>query len=103
MSLLVLLVAGAALVAPPGPPAVPRIGQARIERRLTERGGEAGVRVRALPALKLLWRHGDLIEVRGSRIEIGMSADSGGLGALDGFRVVDIVLTDFITGPFEIN
>lgn len=103
MSSLVLLVAGAALVALAVQLTVPRIGQARIGRRLTERGGEADVKVRALPALKLLWRHGDLIEVRGSRIEIGMSAESGGLGALDGFRVVDIVLTDFTTGPFEIN
>lgn len=103
MSLPLLLVAGAALTALAIQLAVPRIGRARIERRLTERGGEARVKVRALPSLLLLRRRGDLIRVRGSRIQIGMSEDSGGLGVLDGFRVVDIVLSDFTTGPFAIR
>jgi hypothetical protein len=82
---------------------VPRVGRSRIERRLTERGGEAEVTVRALPSLRLLRREGDLIRVRGSRIEIGMSKESHGLGALDGFHEVDIVLREFATGPFAIQ
>jgi hypothetical protein len=56
MSLPLLLVAGAALVALSIQFVVPLIGRIRIERRLTERGGEARVKVRARPSLRLLWR-----------------------------------------------
>ena len=103
MTLILMLVAALAVAALAIQLIVPRVGRARIERRLTERGGEARVKVRALPSLLLLARRGDLIEVRGSRLEIGMSEESGGLGALDGFDAVDIVLTDFVTGPFAIR
>lgn len=103
MSLLLLVAVVAVVAVVAIQLAVPRIGGARIERRLTERGGEAEVLVRSLPSIHLLRRRGDLIRVRGRRIEIGMSKESGGLGALDGFRVVDIVLREFTTGPFEIR
>jgi len=105
---------------------VPRIGEWRIERRLTENGGEAFVVVEAMPALRLLARSGDRLMVRGRGLVIGMSRQSreteppgpgeelpapadagatiggGGLAALDGFREVDIVLNDFRTGPFAV-
>jgi len=102
---------------------VPRIGEARIERRLVENGGEAFVVVEAMPSLRLLARSGDRLMVRGRGLVIGMSRESapagpgeepivpaeagattggGGLAALDGFRDVDIVLKDFRTGPFAV-
>ena len=100
MPLLLLIAIGLVVAAVAIQLIVPRVGRSRIERRLTERGGEAEVTVRALPALRLLRRQGDLIRVRGSRLEIGMSKESGGL---DGFREVDIVLREFVTGPFAIR
>ena len=81
---------------------IPRIGEARIERRLTVAGGEAFVALEALPAVRLLLHGGDRILVRGRRLSIGMSREGGGLGALDGFAHVDIELAEFRTGPFEV-
>lgn len=82
---------------------IPRIGEARIERSLARDGGEAFVGLRALPALQLLWQSGDRIAVRGHRLTLGMSSEGGGLGVLDGFSEVDIVLRDFATGPFAVD
>lgn len=82
---------------------IPRIGEGRIERRLTENGGEAFVAIDALPAARLLRHEGDRIVVRGRRLSIGMSREGGGLGALDGFTHVDIELAQFRTGPFEVE
>lgn len=81
---------------------VPRLGERRIERHLADNGGEAFVAIAAMPALRLLWRTGDRILVRGRRLAIGMSAEGGGLATLDGFAEVDIELRDFSTGPFEV-
>lgn len=99
-----LLIAGAGLLiaALVAQVLIPRIGEARIERHLAQNGGEAFVALDAVPALTLLRQEGQRIAVRGRRIEIGMSGEGGGLSALDGFDEVDIVLTDFSTGPFEI-
>ncbi len=82
---------------------IPRIGEQRIQRRLSEFGGEAFVALDALPATKLLHRRGERITVRGRRLAIGMSKEGGGLSALDGFEQVDIVLADFTTGPFRVS
>lgn len=110
VALVVLLVAAAAVQL-----ALPRLAERRIRRRLLAGGGTARVRVRALPATRLLHNAGDRIEVRGSGLEIklapGAAAVSGeasptrgpGLAALDGFAAVDIELVDFSTGPFAID
>lgn len=81
---------------------IPRLGEARIARRLAEHGGEATVEISAFPALKLLRHDGDRLLVRGRGLAIGMSKEGGGLAAIDGFEHVDIVLTEFTTGPFEV-
>lgn len=80
----------------------PRLAARRVETSLLESGGEASVTIRALPAVRLLWREGDRIEVRGRRITVGMSREGGGLSVLDGFDEVDIALSEFTTGPFEV-
>lgn len=97
---------------------IPRLAELRIRRRLLAGGGVARVRVRALPATRLLHNAGDRIEVRGSGLEIklasGIADVTGddpparvrggpGLAALDGFTAVDIELVDFSTGPFAID
>lgn len=81
---------------------IPKIAESRIATRLTDGGGEATVSISALPALRLLWREGDRLEVRGREVAIGLSGEGGGLSALDGFTEVDIRLHQFTTGPFEI-
>ncbi len=85
--------------------ALPRIAERRIGARLMEGGGAATVQVRAIPATRLLRNRGDLIEVRGHGLEVGLSHPEGGgpgLTALDGFDTVDIELVDFRTGPFAV-
>jgi hypothetical protein len=81
---------------------IPRIAARRVEASLLESGGEAEVTITALPAIRLLWRDGDRIEVRGRRITVGMSGESGGLAVLDRFDEVDIALAEFTTGPFDV-
>jgi hypothetical protein len=81
---------------------IPRVGEGRVARRLVEHGGEASVEISAFPALKLLRRDGDRLMVRGRGLAIGMSRQGGGLAAIDGFGHVDIVLTEFTTGPFQV-
>lgn len=103
MGLLLAVVVVLAVLAVGAQLLVPWLGGRQIARRLTERGGEATVTLRALPALRLLQRRGSLIRVRGRRLEIGMSRESGGLAALDGFDVVDIALAELTTGPFAVR
>ncbi len=65
------------------------------------------MRIRALPATRLLRNSGELIEVRGRGLEIGLGGMSdagrpGGLSALDGFADVDVELVRFRAGPFRV-
>lgn len=106
LAVLLLLAAAAQLV-------LPRLAERRIRRRLLAGGGVARVRVRALPAIRLLRNAGDRIEVRGAGMEITLApvpqrdqlapARGAGLAALDGFSEVDVELVDFRTGPFTID
>jgi hypothetical protein len=82
---------------------IPRVGERQIERRLAHNGGDAFVVLAAMPSTRLLRREGDRILVRGRRLAIGMSRDSGGLAALDGFNSVDIALGELVTGPFDVS
>ena len=82
---------------------IPRIGEVKIERRLTDRGGDAYVALEAFPAILLLQHRGERIEVKGRNIAVGTSKGGGGLTVLDGFRHVEIGLQRFTTGPFEVE
>jgi hypothetical protein len=82
---------------------VPGIGERRIEDRLTERGGSADVALSATPAARLLWGDGDRIEVRGSDLTLELVTDDPVvLDHLDGFDEVDVDLSDFRAGPFDV-
>ena len=83
--------------------AIPMVAERQISASLTESGGEAKVWVEAMPAVRLLRHDGDRLLVRGDSIQIGLSSNGGGLTALDGFAEVEIVLTDFVTGPFRVR
>jgi hypothetical protein len=96
-----ILVLTALLVA--GQLVVPGIGERKIEDRLTEGGGSAEVTLAATPAARLLVGDGDRIEVRGSDLELDLvTEDPVVFDRLDGFGEVQVGLTDFRAGPFDI-
>jgi hypothetical protein len=79
------------------------IGERRIEDRLTENGGSADVRLSATPAARLLLGDGDRIEVRGSDLALDLETeDPEVLKRLDGFDEVDVGLSEFRAGPFDV-
>jgi hypothetical protein len=82
---------------------VPGIGEGQIEDRLTENGGAAAVDLSATPAVRLLWGDGDRIEVRGSDLDLDLSENPEVFDRLDGFGNVDVSLSDFRAGPFEVT
>jgi hypothetical protein len=83
---------------------VPGIGERRIEDRLTEGGGTADVTLTATPAARLLWGDGDRLEVRGSDLNLDLTTeDPQVFDRLDGFDEVDVGLTEFRAGPFDVN
>lgn len=106
LAVLLLLAAGVQL-------ALPHLAERRIRQRLLAAGGSAQVRIRALPATRLLRNAGDRIEVRGAGLEITLapaqepspppSRGAPGLAALDGFTEVDVELVAFRTGPFAVD
>jgi len=83
--------------------AVPPFVESRIEDRLTAGGGSAEASVEVLPAARLLIGDGDSIEVTGSGLDLEVNSEEGVFDRLDGFGRVDIDLTSFRAGPFEIE
>ncbi len=80
------------------PPVVARV----IEHRLTRDGGGAHVSLRAFPALRLLFKHGDSIDVTGENITVQLGTGKQQvLKKLDGFDSAHIHLTDVTSGPFH--
>jgi hypothetical protein len=83
--------------------AVPPYTENRIEDRLTEGGGTAQASVEAFPAALLLAGEGDSIEVTGSGLDLDIDPEEEVFTRLDGFDHVDIELTDFRAGPFDVD
>lgn len=82
---------------------VPGFGERKIEDRLTEGGGSADVTLSATPAARLLWGDGDRIEVRGSDLALDLTTENPEVfDRLDGFDEVDVGLSDFRAGPFDV-
>lgn len=95
IALIAALLAGAQLL-------LPGIGEGQIEDRLTENGGTAEVKLSATPAARLLWGDGDSIRVSGSGLELELSEDPEVFDRLDGFGDVEVSLSDFRAGPFDV-
>jgi hypothetical protein len=82
---------------------VPGIGERKIEDRLTEGGGDADVKLSATPAARLLLGDGDRIEVHGSNLDLDLETeDPEVLDRLDGFDEVEVELSEFRAGPFNV-
>jgi hypothetical protein len=94
IGLLAALLVGAEFLLPP-------LLEKRVESRLTADGGTAKVSLAALPAERLLFAHGDRIDVDGRDIELKLSnRKSSVLKKLDGFDEVDVRLSAVRAGPF---
>ena len=83
---------------------VPGLVAEGIEQRLTEGGGEADARVRALPAARLLLGDGDRLTIRGRGLRIDLEpGNRRELAKLDGFGEVDVELVEFAAGPVRVR
>jgi hypothetical protein len=83
---------------------IPSLAEHRVEHRLTANGGSAEVELRAVPAVRLLFGHGDEIRVRGRDLEFELSAPRGdALERLDRFDRVDVRLARVTAGPFDVS
>ena len=83
--------------------AVPPYAEKRIEDRLTENGGSADASVDAFPAAMLIAGEGDSLKVTGSGLDLDVDPEEKVFDRLDGFDSVDIDLTDFQAGPFDVD
>jgi hypothetical protein len=81
---------------------IPPLAARHIERSLTKEGGTAHASVHAFPALRLLFKHGDKIDVTGDglRVQLGTGRQHV-LNKLDNFGSVHIDLTNVTAGPFD--
>ncbi|MDX6283688.1 MAG: hypothetical protein QOH03_4759 [Kribbellaceae bacterium] len=86
--------------------ALPSYVEHRVERELTKNGGHARVHLSALPAVRLLFKEGDSLEVRATGLvtpTAGEADGNGGLTDLDGFDRVDIQVIGLHAGPLTIS
>jgi hypothetical protein len=95
LALLILILVVTQLVIPP-------LASRHIERSLTKDGGTAHVSLSAFPALRLLFQHGDKIDVTGDglRVQLGTGKQHV-FNKLDNFGTVHIHLTNVTAGPFD--
>jgi hypothetical protein len=85
---------------------IPGFAERHVESQLEEDsdGGEAVVDAKAFPAVRLLFGHGDLLEVRGRGLRVDLTDETDDpLGRLDKFDEVDIDLTDLTAGPVDVQ
>jgi hypothetical protein len=83
--------------------AIPPIAEHRIEDRLTEGGGNADVSLSAFPAARLLFGDGKELSVTGSGLDLDLEQRTDVFDELDGFDRVDVSLTRFHAGPFDVS
>src|SRR5688572_23312556 len=81
---------------------VPALGEREVEARLTENGGDAEVKLGAVPALRLLFDDGERFEVNASELELDLDERERVFDRLDGFSVVEITIADSLAGPIEL-
>lgn len=81
---------------------IPNKAESDTKDRLTKEGGSASVTITAFPAFRLLFNHGEKLEVRARDITIPINdLRSGSFKKLDGFNHVLVRLTSSTVGPFN--
>ncbi len=84
--------------------ALPAYVAYRTEHRLEEGGGRADVKLKAFPALRLLARGGDSIEVDAENLQFDIQDDPGDpFDDLDGFNRVRVDFTDSEADPLQVE
>jgi hypothetical protein len=95
VALVLVLLVASQLVLPP-------LAEHSAAGRLTRDGGSADVSISALPALRLLFGHGDSLRVDGQGLQLPTEGNNG-LDRLDKFGEVHVRLRDSTAGPVGIR
>jgi len=83
---------------------LPRYAEHRVEKRLTEHGGQANVTLSAFPALRLLFGSGDKLDLDASGLSVDLGAGQrDAFKHLDDFSDVSIAVHGSRAGPFAIR
>jgi hypothetical protein len=83
---------------------IPPYLEHRVANRLTGHGGSADVELSAIPALRLLFGHGDELDIRASGLSVDLEPGQRDVfRQLDDFSEVTIAVTDSRAGPFTIR
>jgi hypothetical protein len=83
---------------------LPPIAENRLEGSVTEHGGTAKADLSAIPALELLFKHGDKLALTASNLSVDLEQNQQDVfKQLDHFGQVDITITDSRAGPFSVK
>ena len=82
---------------------LPSYAEQRIEERLTASGGSAAVHVVALPAIRLIGRDGDALEIDASGLSLPVESNANSLASLDRFERVSIHLRNVTVGAIRVS
>ena len=83
---------------------LPPIAENRLEGSVTEHGGTAKADLSAIPALELLFKHGDKLALTASNLSVDLERNQQDVfKQLDNFGQVDITITDSRAGPFSVK
>jgi hypothetical protein len=99
----VLLVGFAALLALGCQLLLPPLLEGKAADRLERGGGSARVSLKALPAARLLFNHGDSLEVDGHDLRLELGGRGKLLDRIDGFDEVRVRLHSVAASPFEVR
>jgi hypothetical protein len=83
---------------------IPPIAENHLEGSVTEHGGTAKADLSAIPALELLFKHGDKLGLTASNLSVDLNQNQSDVfNQLDNFSQVDITITDSRAGPFTVS
>jgi hypothetical protein len=83
---------------------LPPIAENRLEGGVTKHGGTAKAELSAIPALELLFKHGDKLGLTASNLSVDLERNQQDVfKQLDNFGQVDITITDSRAGPFSVK
>lgn len=84
--------------------AIPPYLEHRAANRLTDHGGSADVQMSSIPALRLLFGHGDGLRVSARGLSVDLEPGQADVfKQLDDFDDVTVAVTDSRAGPFRIG
>jgi hypothetical protein len=82
---------------------LPRIAASRISSRIGRYGSVASVHVSAWPAVELLWKHADSIEVHATRLRLSPAQTGRLLAEASGTNRLDVSVDSAREGPLALS